>query len=62
VDFGFIKRVDFQNLFKFPLECAELPFQAVHFTVTDMPRFGSETSKANSIMLKNFYLAMAFVE
>jgi hypothetical protein len=62
VDFGHTLLLKHEMLFRFPRECAALPFQAIHFTVTDMPPYGSDTKIANLIILKEFSFAMANVE
>lgn len=64
VDFGYTLPIDFKQIFMFPRECAVLPFQAVHLTISGMTTFGDSKSdsKAVQIMSKSLPCAMAVVE
>jgi Tudor domain len=63
VDFGYTLPVEFEQIFKFPRECAALPFQAVHLTIDGMTSLGDPKSdaKAVEIMSSKLSIAMAVV-
>lgn len=64
VDFGYTLPIEFEQIFMFPRDCAALPFQAVHLTISGMTTFGDSKSdlKAVEIMSKKLPCAMAVVE
>ena len=61
VDFGYTMSLQLEELFKFPRECAAVPFQAALLTIGDVETNSNRNLMVTEFMRKNLTVAMAVV-